>query len=546
MPDVAAVSAVRRVPTPVNEPVKSYGPGSPERAELKARLDGMAKERIEIPIVIGGKEIRTKTTQQAVMPFNHKHVLADWHVAEPKHVQQAIKAALDARREWSSWTLEDRAAVLLRAAELLSTSWRATLNAATMLGQAKTVFQAEIDAACELIDFWRFNVAYAHELYQEQPINSPGVWNHLEYRPLEGFVYAVSPFNFTAIGGNLSTSPALMGGVAVWKPASSAMLSAYYVFKVLEAAGLPPGVINFLPGSAGMITDTLLASKDLAGIHFTGSTEVFQSMWKTVGQNIARYRSYPRLVGETGGKDFIVAHPSSDVDALSVAIVRGGFEYQGQKCSAASRIYVPQSIWHAVKDRTVAMMKEIRMGDPRDFRNFVSAVIDRKAYDKISAYISSAKKGAKVIQGGKCDDKKGYFIEPTLIQATDPAHKLLCEEIFGPVVTVYVYPDAKWRDTLKLVDRTSPYALTGAVFASDQQALTEATSALRYAAGNFYVNDKPTGAVVGQQPFGGARASGTNDKAGSKLNLIRWVNTRTIKETLAPPRDYRYPFMAAE
>ena len=534
------------MPTPVNEPVKQYAPGSPERAELKARLDSMAKERVEIPIVIGGKEIRTKTTQQSVMPFNHRHVLADWHVAEPKHIQQAIKAALDARREWSAWPLEDRAAVLLRAAELLSTSWRATLNAATMLGQAKTVFQAEIDSACELIDFWRFNVSYAHELYQEQPINSPGVWNHLEYRPLEGFVYAVSPFNFTAIGGNLSTSPALMGGVSIWKPASSAMLSAYYVFKVLEAAGLPPGVINFLPGSAGMITDNLLASRDLAGIHFTGSTEVFQNMWKTVGENISRYRSYPRLVGETGGKDFIVAHSSADVDALSVAIVRGGFEYQGQKCSAASRIYVPQSLWKNVRDRSVAMMKELRMGDPRDFRNFVSAVIDRKAYDKICGYLSSAKKGAKIIQGGKCDDKKGFFIEPTLIQATDPGHQLLCEEIFGPVVTVYVYPDGKWKDTLRLVDRTSPYALTGAVFAADQQALAEASSLLRYAAGNFYINDKPTGAVVGQQPFGGARASGTNDKAGSKLNLIRWVNTRTVKETLAPPRDYKYPFMAAE
>jgi 1-pyrroline-5-carboxylate dehydrogenase len=546
MPDVAAVSAVRRVPAPVNEPVKSYAPGSAERAELKARLDAMAKERVEIPIVIGGKEIRTRTTHQSVMPFNHRHVLADWHVAEPKHIQMAIKAALDARREWSAWPLEDRAAVLLRAAELLSTSWRATLNAATMLGQGKTVFQAEIDSACELIDFWRFNVSYAHELYQEQPLNSPGVWNHLEYRPLEGFVYAVSPFNFTAIGGNLSTSPALMGGVAVWKPASSAMLSAYYVFKILEAAGLPPGVINFLPGSAGMITDGLIASRDLAGIHFTGSTEVFQSMWKTVGENIGRYKSYPRLVGETGGKDFIVAHPSADVDALSVAIVRGGFEYQGQKCSAASRIYVPNSLWKGVRERTVAMMKDIRMGDVRDFRNFVTAVIDKKAFDKISSYIASAKKGAKIIAGGKCDDRKGYYIEPTLIQATDPSHKLLCEEIFGPVVTVYVYPDGKWKETLKLVDRTSPYALTGAVFASDQGALAEATSGLRYAAGNFYVNDKPTGAVVGQQPFGGARASGTNDKAGSKLNLIRWVNTRTIKETLAPPRDYKYPFMAAE
>jgi len=543
---IAALNAVRRVPTPVNEPIKSYAPGSPERTELKARLKSMADERIEIPLVIGGKEIRTGKKQQSVMPFNHGHVLADWHMAEPKHIQMAIKAALDAHKEWSSWPFEDRAAVLLKAAEYLATSSRATVNAATMLGQAKTVFQSEIDAACELIDFWRFNVGFAQELYAGQPIDGPGVWNQLEYRPLEGFVYAVSPFNFTAIGGNLSTAPALMGGVAVWKPASSAMLSAWHVFKVLEQAGMPPGVINFLPGSAGMITDGLLASKDLAGIHFTGSTEVFQSMWKTVGENIARYKSYPRLVGETGGKDFIIAHPSADAAALAVAIVRGGFEYQGQKCSAASRIYVPQSLWKEVRDRVVAMMKDIKMGDVRDFRNFMSAVIDKKAFDKISSYVAHAKKHAKILQGGKCDDKKGFFVEPTLVQTTDPNYKLLCEEIFGPVVTTYVYPDAKWRDTLKTVDKTSPYALTGAVFANDRQAVREATSALRHAAGNYYINDKPTGAVVGQQPFGGARASGTDDKAGSKLNLIRWVNTRTMKETLAPPRDYKYPFMGAE
>ncbi len=543
---IAALNAVRRVPTPVNEPIKSYAPGSPEKAELKARLTSMAGERIEIPLVIGGKEIRTGKKQQSVMPFNHRHVLADWHMAEPKHIQMAIKAATDAHKEWSSWPFEDRAAILLKAAEYLATSSRATVNAATMLGQAKTVFQSEIDAACELIDFWRFNVGYAQELYAEQPIDGPGVWNSLEYRPLEGFVYAVSPFNFTAIGGNLSTANVLMGGVSIWKPASSAMLSAWHVYQVLVQAGMPPGVVNFLPGSASMITDGLLASKDLAGIHFTGSTEVFQSMWKTVGENIARYRSYPRLVGETGGKDFIIAHPSADVDALAVAIVRGGFEYQGQKCSAASRIYVPQSLWKDVKDRVIAMMKDIKIGDTRDFRNFMSAVIDKKAFDKISSYIAHAKKHAKVLQGGKCDDKKGYFIEPTLVQTTDPNYKLLCEEIFGPVVTTYVYQDSKWRDTLKAVDKTSPYALTGAVFANDRQAVREASSALRNAAGNYYINDKPTGAVVGQQPFGGARASGTDDKAGSKLNLIRWVNTRTIKETLAPPRDYKYPFMGAE
>ena len=546
MTDIASVAANRRVPPPLNEPIKSYAPGSPERAELKARLASMAKERVEIPLIIGGKEVRTGKTQQSVMPFEHKHVLADYHLAEPKHIKQAIAAALEARREWSMWPLEDRAAVLLKAAELLATSWRATVNASTMLGQAKTVFQSEIDAACELIDFWRFNVSYAQDLYSEQPANSPGVWNQLEYRPLEGFVYAVSPFNFTAIGGNLSTAPALMGGVSIWKPASSAMLSAHYVMRVLMEAGLPPGVVNFIPGSAGMITDALLASPDLAGIHFTGSTEVFQSMWKTVGANIANYKSYPRLVGETGGKDFIVAHPSADAAAVAVAIVRGGFEYQGQKCSAASRIYIPQSLWKSVRDQVVAMMKDIKMGDPRDFRNFMSAVIDKKAFDKISEYLGAAKKGAKIIQGGKADGRKGYFIEPTLVQATDPAHRLLCEEIFGPVVTTYVYPDNKWQETLRLVDKTSPYALTGAIFANDREAVREATSMLRNAAGNFYINDKPTGAVVGQQPFGGARASGTNDKAGSKLNLIRWVNTRTIKETLAPPRDYKYPFMGAE
>jgi 1-pyrroline-5-carboxylate dehydrogenase len=473
-------------------------------------------------------------------------VLADWHMAEPKHLTQAVTAALRARKEWSAWPLEDRAAVLLRAAELLSTTWRDTVNAATMLGQAKTAFQSEIDAACELIDFWRFNVAYAHEIHSEQPINSTGVWNQLEYRGLEGFVYAVSPFNFTAIGGNLSTSPALMGGVSFWKRASSARLSAYYVMRVLEAAGLPPGGSNFVPGSASAITDHLLASPDLAGIHFTGSTEVFQSMWRTVGGNIGRYRSYPRLVGETGGKDFIVMHPSADPQAVAVAMVRGAFEYSGQKCSAASRVYIPKSRWADVRDRTVAMMKELKMGDPRDFRNFLSAVIDRKAFDKIAGYLAEAKKGAKIIQGGDSNAKTGYYVEPTLVQATRPDHKLLCEEIFGPVLTAYVYDDAKWKDTLRLVDTTSPYALTGAIFADDRQAVREATTALRHAAGNFYINDKPTGAVVGQQPFGGARASGTNDKAGSKLNLLRWVNARTIKETLAPPTDYRYPFMGAK
>lgn len=543
---IASLSAVRRVPAAINEPVRSYAPGTSERAELKARLASMASERVDIPLIIGGKEIRTGKTGRAVMPFQHGHVLADFHLAEPAHVQQAVAAALAARREWANWPWEDRAAVILKAAELLSTTWKQTLNAATMLGQAKTVFQAEIDSACELIDFWRFNAQYAQEIYTEQPLSSPGMWNQLEYRALEGFIYAVSPFNFTAIGGNLSSAPALMGNTVVWKPASTAMLSGYYIMKIFEAAGMPPGVINFVPGSAGQITDTLLASPDLAGIHFTGSTEVFQSMWKTVGERIASYKTYPRLVGETGGKDFIVAHPSADAAAVAVAIVRGGFEYQGQKCSAASRVYVPRSIWGEVRDRSIAMMRDIKMGDPRDFRNFMSAVIDKKAFDRISGYIADAKQNATVLQGGGCDDSVGYFIEPTLIETKDPAYRLLCEEIFGPVVTVHVYDDAKWAETLEIVDRTSPYALTGAVFATERSAVREATSALRNAAGNFYINDKPTGAVVGQQPFGGARASGTNDKAGSKSNLTRWVSTRTMKETFVPPTDYKYPFMAEE
>lgn len=546
MSDIAALNAVRRVPLPVNEPINSYAPGTPLRAELKARLASMSGEHVEIPLIIGGKEVKTNKTFKAVMPFEHGHMLATVHSAEPQHVQQAIDAALAARREWASWSWDDRAAVMLRAAELLAGPWRSTLNAATMLGQAKTAFQTEIDAACELIDFLRFNVSYAQDLYGEQPISGPGVWNSLEYRALEGFVYAVSPFNFTAIGGNLSSAPALMGNTVVWKPASSSMLSAYYVMRLFEAAGLPPGVINFVPGSAGPITDTVLASPHLAGIHFTGSTEVFNSMWKTVGAHMSSYKSYPRLVGETGGKDFIVAHSSADAAAVAVAIVRGAFEYQGQKCSAASRAYIPKSLWPEVKDRVVAMMKDIRMGDVRDFRNFMSAVIDKKAFDKISEYVGHAKANAKVIAGGGADGSTGYYIEPTLIQTDDPAYKLLCEEIFGPVITTYVYDDAKWLETLQIVDQTSPYALTGAIFANDRRAVREGTSALRNAAGNFYINDKPTGAVVGQQPFGGARASGTNDKAGSKLNLIRWVSTRTMKETFVPPTDYRYPFMAEE
>jgi 1-pyrroline-5-carboxylate dehydrogenase len=542
----AAFAGVRRVPEPVNEPNLTYAPGTSARAELKARLKSMAAEKIDIPLIIGGREIRSGRTEPVVMPHAHGHVLAEYHVAGPEHIQQAIDAAAEARREWAAWPWEDRAGVLLRAAELLATTWRPTINAATMLGQSKTAFQSEIDAASEMIDFWRFNAYFAQELYNEQPTSGVGVWNSMEYRNLEGFIYAISPFNFTAIGGNLTTAPALLGNTVIWKPATSAMLSGYYTYKVLEAAGLPPGVINFLPGNPVEITAALLDSPDLAGVHFTGSTAVFNSMWKKVGENIGRYRTYPRLVGETGGKDFIVAHASADPQEVAVAMARGGFEYQGQKCSAASRVYIPQSLWNEVRDRTIAMMKELKVGDVRDFRNFMGAVIDKKAFTRISEYLDDAKQNAKILQGGTATGSEGYFVEPTLVQTTDPGYRLLCEEIFGPVLTAYVYPDEKWAETLQTIDRTSPYALTGAVFARDRGAVRQASSALRNAAGNFYINDKPTGAVVGQQPFGGARGSGTNDKAGSKLNLVRWASARTIKETLAPPRDYKYPFMGEE
>jgi len=546
MGGVSGFSGNRRVPPPVNEPVKAYAPGSPEKAALKERLRQMAGERIEIPVIIGGKEVFTGNKGTAVMPHDHAHVLADWHKASREHVEQAVRAANDAHQEWANWSWEDRAAVFLKAAELLATTHRATLNASTMLGQSKTVFQAEIDAAAEMIDFWRFNPYYAQELYDEQPLSDRSMWNQLDYRPLEGFVYAVTPFNFTSIGGNLPTAPALMGNTVVWKPASTAMLSAYYIMKLLEEAGLPPGVINFVPGDPGPISETLLTHRDLAGVHFTGSTGVFNSMWETIGRSMANYRSYPRIVGETGGKDFIAAHASADPQQLAVAMVRGAFEYQGQKCSAASRAYVPQSLWPQVKERVVAMMRDIRMGDVQDFRNFMGAVIDRKAFTKIGEYIADARKNATVVQGGTTTGDTGYFIEPTLVETADPGYRLLCEEIFGPVLTVHVYPDARWEETLGTIDRTSPYALTGAVFSRDRKAVKQASVALRNAAGNFYINDKPTGAVVGQQPFGGARGSGTNDKAGSKLNLVRWVSARTIKETFSPPTDYKYPFMGEE
>ena len=537
-----------KIPTPVNEPILAYAPGSRERGELKHAIKDLSSRQVEIPVVIGGKEIRTGKTIDAVMPHCHRHVLAKVYQAGPDEVNAAIKAAREAWRDWSTWSLADRAGVFLKAADLLATRWRASLNAATMLGQSKTAFQAEIDAACEVIDFWRFNTHYAERIHAEQPISPPGglTWNAMEYRGLEGFVYAISPFNFTAIGGNLSTAPAIMGCTVVWKPAATAAYSNYLLFRLLQEAGLPPGVINFVPGPATVISERVLADRHLGGIHFTGSTEVFQSLWQQVSNNLTKYADYPRLVGETGGKDFILAHPSADVDALATGIVRGAYEYQGQKCSAASRAYVPASIWPKLQEHVLSLLQDVRVGDPADFRNFMGAVIDKKAFDKIKSYIDRAKSDpkAKILFGGECDDTDGYFVHPTLIQVEDPLYRTMCEEIFGPVLTLYVYPDNQWKETLAQVDRTSPYALTGAVFAQDRAALNEADAALRYAAGNFYRNDKPTGAVVGQQPFGGGRASGTNDKAGSMLNLIRWTSARAIKENFVPPRDPWYPFMA--
>ncbi|MDO9172368.1 MAG: L-glutamate gamma-semialdehyde dehydrogenase [bacterium] len=534
-------------PLPMNEPILGYLPGSPEKAALKAKLKELAGTRIEIPLVIGGKDVATGDLGECRLPHDHRHLLGVYHKASAKHVQAAATAARKAKKDWAALPWEARAAVFLKAAELLAGRRRSTLNAATMLGQSKTAYQAEIDSACELIDFWRFNPAFAHDIMSEQPESGPGMWNMLEQRPLDGFVFAVTPFNFTSIAGNLPTAPALMGNTVLWKPASSAVYSAWYIMEILREAGLPDGVINMIPGSGGQVGNPVIEHPDLGGVHFTGSTEVFQNMWGTIGANIRQYACYPRIVGETGGKDFVFAHASADPVALVTALVRGAFEYQGQKCSAASRAYVPASLWPQVREHLLAEVASIKMGDPADFTNFMGAVIDQGAFRSIKGYLDQARKArgqARIIAGGGCDDGKGWFIEPTVIEAKDPDFVTMREEIFGPVLTVHVYQDKDWLKALRLCDKGSAYALTGAVFARDRGVIETMKQELVGTAGNFYINDKPTGAVVGQQPFGGSRASGTNDKAGSYLNLIRWTTPRTIKETFDPPRDYRYGFMS--
>jgi 1-pyrroline-5-carboxylate dehydrogenase len=538
-------NAIFQVPVPVNEPVLNYAPGSPERAQLKNALREQSARQIEIPLIIGGQEVRTGNTGQSVMPHEHGHVLATYHKAGQPEVLRAIQAARESWQEWSRMPWEARAAIFLKAADILTCRRRAEMNAASMLDQGKTVHQAEIDAIAELADYWRYNPYYMMQIYQPQPLNVPSVWNMTEQRPLEGFVFAVTPFNFASIAGNLPSAPAMMGNTVVWKPASSVVYVAYHIMQVLMDAGLPPGVINFLPGDGAAVGDTVLAHADLAGVHFTGSTSTFRRIWQTVGANISRYRSYPRVVGETGGKDFVFAHASADVPALITALLRGAFEYQGQKCSAASRAYIPDSLWPDVRDGLLAELSSVKIGDPSNFTNFMGAVIDQAAYNKIVDYIELARSSSEteILAGGEHDDRIGYFIQPTVVRTDNPHHLLMEEEIFGPVLTVYVYPETKYEETLRLCDTTSPYGLTGAVFAQDRRAAHDAVNTLRHAAGNFYINDKPTGAVVGLQPFGGSRASGTNDKAGSPLNLERWVTPRTIKENFCPPTDYRYPFM---
>ena len=539
------INARVSVPVPSNEPVLNYIPGSPERKELKAKLDEFLSEKIEIPLIIGGEDVRTGDIGQCVLPHDHSHVLATYHKGNAKTVNQAISAAAEARSEWSSMPWEARASIFLRAADLLAGKYRQVLNAATMLDQSKTCMQAEIDAACELIDFFRFNVSYMPKIFEQQPQSSPGLWNYVEYRPLEGFIFAVTPFNFTSIAGNLPTSPALMGNTVVWKPASTAVCSAYWLMQLLKEAGMPDGVINMVPGSGAEIGDPAMSHPDLGGVHFTGSTAVFQGMWKTVGANIANYRSYPRIVGETGGKDFVFAHASADPTELITGLIRGAYEYQGQKCSAASRAYIPKSLWNKCEDELCDQVRAIKYGDVSDFSNFMGAVIDPSSYATNKMAIENAResKDAEVICGGECDDSAGYFIAPTIIRANNPQYESMAVELFGPVLTIFVYDDAHYEQTLEICDKTSPYGLTGGIFATDRQAINLAHEKLRNAAGNFYINDKPTGAVVGQQPFGGSRASGTNDKAGSNLNLVRWVSARTTKENFKPPRDYQYPHM---
>lgn len=538
-------NAFLKVKTPINEPILSYKPGSEEKDRIKEKLHELQNKVIEIPLIIDGKEVYTGNTKTCIIPHKKDHIIAKYHIAGEKEINMAIESSLNTKNKWQALPWEERVAVFLKAAELLSGPWRDIINASTMLCQSKTVFQAEIDSACELIDFFRFNAYYITEIYSDQPNSTTLEWNRLEYRPLEGFVFAVTPFNFTSIGGNLPTAPAMVGNVVVWKPASTAVYSNYFVMKLLQEAGLPDGVINFVPGPGSEVGNVIFNNENLSGIHFTGSTKVFKSMWRTISNNLDLYKTYPKIVGETGGKDFIFAHSTCDIDALTIALVRGAFEYQGQKCSAASRAYIPSSIWNEVNEKLNKTMRTVKMGDVEDFTNFVSAVIDKNSFDKIKSYIEYAKSSeeAEVIIGGNCDDSIGYFIEPTIILAKNPKFRTMEEEIFGPVLTIYVYEDKEFEETLKICNETSPYGLTGAIFSKEREIILKMREYLYQAAGNFYINDKPTGAVVGMQPFGGGRASGTNDKAGSKLNLLRWLSPMTIKENFNPPKDYRYPFM---
>jgi 1-pyrroline-5-carboxylate dehydrogenase len=539
-------NAIVQIAKPSNEPAYSYAPGTPERKVLTVQLEKMLREEIEIPLILGGKEVRTGNLGDCRCPHDHRHVLARYHQAGPPEIERAVREARKAWQDWSEMDWVSRAAIFQKAAQLLATEYRSILNAATMLGQSKTVHQAEIDSACELIDFYRFNIYYMSEIYQSQPDSSPEAWNYMDYRPLEGFIFAVTPFNFTSIAGNLPTSPALMGNTVLWKPASTAAYSGYFLTQLWKEAGMPEGVISFIPGSGQAIGPAVLGNPDLAGIHFTGSTATFQEMWKTIGEKMDRYRSYPRIVGETGGKDFVFVHASAEIDVVATALIRGAFEYQGQKCSAVSRAYIPSNLWPPLKEKLLDEIRTIKVGKVDDFSNFMGAVIDKAAFSKIAGYIDYAKGSneAEIIQGGRCDDSKGYFIDPTVVVVTAPKHKLMVEEIFGPVLSLYIYPEMKYEETLELCHTTSPYGLTGGILAKDRKAIIGALKTLRHAAGNFYINDKPTGAIVNQQPFGGGRISGTNDKAGSFLNLLRWTSARAVKENFNPARDYRYPFMS--